>query len=131
MTITAAISGQSIGTSTNVGPDKFAYKVTAQTISDRFFIEGRITNGVHDYNPTNRTRIWYASSTFSVTAAASVDLLRQTARYLELRESNLSGVARVTVSLCEPLSGGYVYLWAEVPNHVVAQTLDVNVIEGP
>lgn len=131
MTTTVAINGQSIGTSTNIGEDKFPQKVTAQTLSDRFFIEGKIVNGADAYDPSNRVVVWYASCSESVTAAASVDLLRNTARRLEVVPSRRSGVSRTKVSDCEPLSGGYIYLWTEVPKLATASTLTVSVIEGP
>ena len=131
MTTTAAISAQSVGTSTNVGEGKFPQKVTTTGYSDRFYIEGKITNGAGSYSPANKVRIWYSSYSASITAAAAVDLLRANARYLDLTPSPDGSIARSQISLCEPLSGLYIYLWVDIPTQTVAQTLDVNVIEGP
>lgn len=132
MTVTASISGQSIGTSTNIGPDKFPQKVTCQSGTDRFFIEATVTNGAASYDPANAIVIFYSSYSQSATAnAALIDKLRKNARRLDVKPRRLAASVVVLASDLEPLSGPYIYLWCEIPTVSVAQTLDVNVVEGP
>ena len=132
MTTTAAISGQSIGTSTNVGTDKFPAKVTCQSGSDRFFIEAILTNGAGGYDKAQEVLVFYASHTVSATAdAAIVEKLRGCARQLAVKPREAGSAIQVKISDVEPLSGGYIYLWLEIPTVTVAQTITVNVVEGP
>lgn len=131
MTTTAAINAQSVGTSSNVGEDLLAYKLTPQSTTDRFFVEALLTNGAGGYDMAQRPRIWYACHSVSMTAALAPKILKQTARYLEIVPSPFSGKQVARVSQLEPLSAAYVYLWLEMPAVTVAQTLTVNLIEGP
>lgn len=131
MTVTASIGSQSIGTGSNVGNDKFAQKVTCASGTTAFLIEAKVTNGASAYDPSLRPMIWYASSSFSVTAAAAVDLLRNAARYLEVIPSPNGSVARIRATELETIRGGYIYIWCDIPTVTVAQTLDVDVVELP
>lgn len=132
MTVTAAISGQSIGTSTNVGADKFPQKVTAQSITDRFFIEVTVLNGASRYDPANAITVFYTSYSQSITADSTMMAkLRQLARRIDVKPRVDGSATQIKVSDLEPLSGPYIYLWCEIPTVTVAQTLTVNVIEGP
>lgn len=132
MTVTAAINGQSVGTSTNIGDDKFPQKVTCQSGTDRFFIEATLLNGAGGYDPAQALVVFYTSYSQSVTAnAAMIALLRQMARRLDVKPRREAGATQIKVSDLEPLSGPYIYLWTQVPTVSVAQTLTVNVVEGP
>ena len=50
MTVTTSITGQSIGTSTNVGTGLFAQKVTKQAATTAIVIAVRVTNGAAAYD---------------------------------------------------------------------------------
>lgn len=130
MTTSNAISSQSIGTSTNIGVDKFPQKITLATGTTAFAVEARVTNGASFY-AENAIRVWFAVSSFSVTAAAAVELLRASAMYLDILPSKFGSIARSRQSLFCPAAGAYLYLWCDIPSTVVAQTLDVNTIELP
>lgn len=131
MTSTQIITAQSIGTSTNKGSDLFAVRLTPQAITDRFFLEVVITNGAAGYDIKQRPIAWYATYNASVTAATAPALLRNTARYLEcIPRPEGSGVSSRT-SVCEPLSGPYLYVWFEIPAVAVAQTMSAWIHEGP
>lgn len=130
MTTSNAIASQSIGTSTNVGAGKFPQKITLTTGTTAFVVEGRITNGAASYRK-DPVRVYFAISSFSVTAAAAVDLLRSSAMYVDIMPSENGGVARSRMSLLTPAAGAYLYLWCDIPVQVVAQTLDVNTTELP
>lgn len=132
MTTTASISGQSIGTGSNVGAKLFPQKVTVNVATTAFVISGRVTNGTGNYPQTLYVRIWFTSSSFSVTAAQAVDQLnRAPARYLDLPLKEAAGQVTIKDSMLEVLTGGYIYLWCEVPTMTTAATLDVNVVELP
>lgn len=131
MTTTAAINAQSVGTSTGVGEDLLAYKLTPQSTSDRFFVEALLTNGAGGYDMAQRPRIWYACHSVSMTASLAPKILKQTARYLEIVPSPFGSKQVARISQLEPLAAAYVYLWLEMPAVAVAQTLTVNIIEGP
>lgn len=129
MITTNSISGQSIGTGSNVGADKFPQKVTADTSTMAFIISGRVTNGSGDYPATLYVRIWFTSSSYSITAAQAPTQLNRGARYVDVQLKSFATGVTIRDSTTRVLSGGYIYLWCEVPNMPVAATLDVNVVE--
>jgi len=131
MTSTQVITSQSIGTSTNKGEDLFAIRLTPQSITDRFFVEAVITNGAAGYDIGNRPVVKFACYNASITASGAPAILKRSARYLELLPSiNASAVVSRT-SVCEPLSGPYIYLWVDCPAFATAATLSVWIHEGP
>ena len=131
MTTTALIASQSIGTGANVGDNLAAAKFTPAAISDRYFVECILTNGATSYDLNNRPRVWYAGYSASITAALAPAILRKAARYVEITPHVNAGLVAKKTSLLEPLDAPYVYVWIESPNLAVAQTLSVNIIEGP
>lgn len=131
MTTTTAVNAQSIGTSTNVGENLFAYKLTPQSTTDRFFIEAILTNGAGGYDVSSKIYIRYACHSVDMTAALAPPILRSGSRFLEVIGSSSAGQVTARTSLLEPLAAAYVYLWVDVPNQTVAQTITVKVIEGP
>ena len=130
MTTTAVIASQSIGTSTNYGADKFPQKVTLTTGTTAFTVEGKITNGAGGYAKQD-IRVWYSVSSFDATAAAAVEIFRFNARYVDLSFGPNGGDIRARASLLEPASGGYLYLWCDVPKLSTAATFDVSTVELP
>ena len=131
MTTTTAISAQTIGTSTNVGNGKFPQKVTLTAGTTAFVLSALLLNGTDAYSRSNEVRIWYSTSSFSISAAAAVLQLRQTARYLDVRPSINPGETLIIDSTFEPITGAYLYLWCDIPTVTTAQTLTVNVVELP
>lgn len=131
MTTTASISGQSIGTSTNVGNGKFPQKVTAAVTTTGFVISARVTMGTQGSAGASTVRVWYSSSSFNITAAAAVEALSGTVRYLDLILPTTGGTVRIKDGTLEPMTGGYIHIWCDVPVLDVAATLDVNVVELP
>lgn len=130
MTTTNAISSQSIGTSTNIGEGKFPQKVTKVAASTAFVVEGRVTNGAAGYLG-QIVRLWYAASSYDITAAAAVIALQPSARYVDIPLSPDSGTDSIRTSLLEPALGQYIYLWCDVPTLATAATLYANVTELP
>lgn len=131
MTTTVAINGESIGTGSNIGEGLFAYKLTPQSTSDRFFVEAILTNGAGGYNVSNKLRVIFACHSVSMTAADAVPILKSNARYMEVIASADAGQVIAKTSLLEPLAAAYVYVWVNVPPQATAQTLTVKLIEGP
>lgn len=131
MTTTNAINGQSIGTSTNVGEGKFPQKVTLAATTTAFIVTLRLTNGADTYMQKNEIVVWYSTSSFSITAAAAVAALRPTARYISIKPPQGAGVVAIKDSSLEPVTGGFLYLWCDLPTFLTAATLDVNTVELP
>lgn len=129
MTTTNAISGQSIGTSTNIGEGKFPQKITAVSTTSGFYVQPRVTNGAGDYTGCPKVRVWYCSSSYSLTAAQAVVQLRRNASYVDLDLAGGNAEVAIRDSFLEVLSGQYIYLWVTAPKLPVAATLDVNVTE--
>lgn len=131
MTTNSPISSQSIGTGSNKGEGILPQKITLAGTTTAFVITGRVTNGAAAYDPANEVIIWYSTSSFSITAAAAAVQLRPTARYLSIKVSNLAAGVVIKDSSLEPVTGGYLYLWCDIPTFSVAATLDVNAVELP
>lgn len=131
MTTTNAISGQTIGTSTNKGEGLFPQKVTLQAATTAYVITIRLTNGADAYISKAEVIIWYSTSSFSITAAQAVLQLKPTARYVTIKPSSLGSAILIKDSSLEPVTGGFLYLWCDIPTVVTAQTLDVNTVELP
>lgn len=131
MTTTTAINAQSIGTGSNIGEGLFAYALTPQSTTDRFFVEAIITNGAAGYDVSNKIIVRFACHSVSMTAALAPPILRSGARYMEVIGSSKAGQVTARTSLLEPLSAAYVYVWLDVPNQTTAQTITVKLIEGP
>lgn len=131
MTTTASISSQSIGTSTNIGERLFPQKVTANAATSAYLLGVRVTAGA-GVTLTGTVRVWFSSSSFSITAAQGAIYLRPTARYVDVPLNAVaSSAVLIKDSTLEPLTGGYIYLWCEIPNLGTAATLDVNCVEVP
>lgn len=126
-----SISGQSIGTSTNIGEGLFPQKITLNAATTCFVITPRITNGAASYDPANEIIVRYSTSSFSITAAQAVSQLDCTSRYVPVKMKPNNGAVAIKDSSLEPVTGGYLYLWCEIPKLSVAATLDVNVVELP
>lgn len=129
MTTTTVITSQSIGTSTNVGEGLFPQQVAIQATTSDYVICMRVTNGAGSYLPKSEIIVRYASSPFNITAAQAVTQLAPASRYVSLKPSDKGSAVVIKNSLFEPILGGYIYLWCEVPSTTVAQTLDVSVVE--
>lgn len=135
MTTTQVINTQSIGTGANVSTGDsplFVTKRTLATTTTAFSLTGILTNGASRYGTEQRTKISWTTSPVSLTAnAATAAQLKMTAKFFYLKQSPNSGDVRYTDSDLDTVTGPYLYLWAECPNHPVAQTLDVYVNELP
>jgi len=129
-TVTAAINGQSVGTSTNVGDGLFGYKLTKQAASTTFLIAASLTNGAGAVDPRGEIVITYASSPQSLSTAQALAQLR-TLKHLHVKPSPTpGGIVEYSTEL-ETMKGDYVYLWANVPAMTVAGTLTVRTVELP
>ena len=131
MTTTVSISGQTIGTGANAGENLFPQKVTRNAATTAFVLSLRLTNGVAEYDRHAEVRVWYSSSPYSVSAALGAVQLKQTARYVDIRPSNLAAGVMIKDSSLEPITGDFIYFWCDIPAVVVAQTLDVTLVELP
>lgn len=129
-TVTAAINGQSVGTSTNVGNGLFGYKLTKQAASTTFLVSALLVNGAGAVDPRAEIVITYASSPRNLTAAQALAQLR-TVKHLHIKPSPTPGASVEFSTELETMKGDYVYLWADVPAMPVAGTLTVNTVELP
>jgi hypothetical protein len=131
MTTTTSIVSQSIGTSSNKGNGLFPQKITIQATTTAFVVAATLTNGAAGYDQGNRPSIWFATSPFSITAAAAIVQMRNTARYLELVPAPTAGTALSKDSGLQSVAGSYIYIWCDIPTVATAQTLDISVVELP
>jgi len=131
MTTTTIVSGQSIGTSTNVGNSKFPTKQTLSPTSAAIVLTLRVTNGAGKGVDDERSVItmWYALSPVSVTAAEGTELLKQNARFVDLRLEPLAEKDRARDSELIVVSGQYLYVWFDVPPFNTAATLNAYLTE--
>ncbi len=129
MTTTNPVAGQSIGTSTNVGNSLFPTKVTLGTTDAAIVLTLRVTNGAGKGVDDERSIVtmWYSFSPISVSAAEAPELLKQNARFVELRLEPLAGKDRARDSEISAVSGQYLYLWFDVPKYNTAATLNAYV----
>ena len=135
MTTQSLISAQSVGTSTNIGNNKFSINpVTLAAGTTAFVINAQLTT------PSTTTalqdkgqalRVWYTTTIRTVTAANAPFTLGQTARYVDIRPGQVAGLAFSIDSTLEPKTGSLLHCWCDVPAFTVAHTLSVDVVELP
>lgn len=145
MTTQSLISGQSIGTGTNIGNNKFSIApVTLADTTSAFIINVQLTEGSTGtslHSKSNEVTVWYTTTMRTVTAANAPRVLAQTARFVTIRPptgnligSTLNEVVAGVVSKdssLEPKTGVKLHVWVDAPTYTVAMTLDVDVVEVP
>lgn len=130
MTTVTSLAAQSIGTGANTGNDLFPTKVTLSGISTGLCLSARITNGAGgSFDQRAPLEILYAISHLSVAAAAAVELFKEEARFLSMRTTEVASADRYKNGLLEPIVGGYLYFWCNVPLFNTAAVLNVYVTE--
>lgn len=132
MTTQSAISSQSIGTSTNVGDGKFSINpLTLAGTTTAYVVNVQWTNGTGVFPKRDTVVVWYTTTMRTVTAADAPQKLAQTARFVEIRPAQGSGLIAIKDSSLEPVTGSKFHCWVSVPNLTVAATLDVDLVELP
>lgn len=130
-TITAVISAQSFGTSTNVGDEKFADKTALQAGTTLYSVTLSMTNGATVYDLNQRLRLWYTTSPLDSTEADAPKIYGTTARYLDVIPSRIvSGIA-ARISPTDYIAGGFFYCWVSAPKLPTAATFTVTLVETP
>lgn len=132
MTTQSAISGQSFGTSTNVGNGKFSINpLTLAGTTTAYVVNMQITAGAGPFGPQQDVRVYYTTTMRTVTAANAPEQLGPTARYVELRIPQ--GASRVTIrdSALEPVTGSKFHCWVDAPTLPTAASLTVDLVELP
>ena len=133
MTTQSCISGQSIGTSTNVGNNLFsiAPKTFAATTT-AYVVNAQVTNGsTKGQDKGNVIRVWYTSTMRTVTNTDAPTKLGLTARYVDVRPQSSASLIRIVDSSLEPITGSKFHCWVDTPNLTEACTLDVDLVELP
>ena len=132
MTTQSAISGQSFGTSTNVGNNKFSINpLTLSASTTAYVVNVQVTNGTAGGAPQQEIRVWYTTTMRTVTAANAPSYLSATARYVDVRLSVKTADLRIKDSSLEPVTGSYFHCWVDAPTLDVAATLSVDLVELP
>lgn len=132
MTTTTVISGQTFGTSTNVGNAKFSIApVTLQASTTAYVVQLKWTAGASIENRGSRIVVWYTTTAATVTAGNAPTQLNQTARYVDLVAPQSAAGVQIRDSSLEPVTGNKFHCWVEAPNLSVAATLDVVLVELP
>ena len=130
MTTQSAISGQSFGTSTNIGNDKFSINpLTLGAGTTAYCVNVQVTAGTAGQGSQIEVRVWYTTTMRTVTAANAPIQLKTTARYVDIRLNNGSGLITIKDSALEPATGSKFHCWVEAPKLDVAATLDVDLVE--
>jgi hypothetical protein len=134
-TETVLINAQSIGTSTNVGNNKFSINpVTLQTSTTAFYLDVKLANGATagDIDPGLTPFIRYANTVYTVTAAEAPNTLGQAARFVKIVPRSGASKEVIAQSSLEPAIGGSdVLCWVDAPAFPVAGALTVTLCELP
>lgn len=132
MTTQSAISGQSFGTSTNIGNGKFSISpLTLAATTTAFVVNAQWTNGAGPLDPNARVKVWYTTTMRTVTSGTAVQKLGQTARFVELFPAQNSSELTIKDSTLEPVTGSKLHVWVDAPTLPTAATLSVDVVELP
>lgn len=129
MTITALLTAQSVGTSSNVGTGLYAAKLALQAATAGLVITAQLTAGAaQSVDPKQRLKVWFTTSPFDVSSGivAQFDL---DSKQVELNCPQGPSGVRVTTSEFVINQGGYLYYWVEVPTLAVAGSLNLSVVE--
>jgi hypothetical protein len=136
LTTQSLISGQSFGTSTNIGNGKFSINpVTLADATTGYIINVQVTPGAGPVDPNAYVRIWYTTTMRTVTAANAPYTLCDTSRYVD-KLIGQSGQVRVSVagskdSSFEVKTGNKLHCWVDAPKLETAASLTVDVVELP
>lgn len=132
MTTTLVINGQSIGTSTNKGNGVFSInQVSFQSTSTAFVVSVKLVNGASPVDPSQRVRVWYTSTSWTVSATNAPLQIGKTARYVELTPVAQANGTSICDSSLEPITGASFNLWVDAPSFVAAGSLSINLVELP
>lgn len=133
MLATLLINAQSIGTGTNAGEGLFPVKVTLQATTTAYVLSMRVTNGTDAYVTSDEVIVRYSTTPFgaSYTAAQAVPVLGQTHRFVYIKLQRTAGLAIIKDSSIEPVTGGTLFIWCDIPKVATAMTLDVYLQELP
>lgn len=134
-TETVLINAQSIGTSTNVGNNKFSINpVTLQASTTAYYLDCKLANGATagDMDKGNTTFVRYANTAYTVTAAEAPHTLAQVSRYVKVVPRDGASKEVIAQSSLEPAAGGTdILCWVDAPTFPVAGALTVTLVELP
>jgi len=133
MTTQSILSGQSIGTGSNIGNGKFSIApLTFGGTTTAYTVAVKLTNGTTGgLDKAQTVRVWFASCYATLTAAQALVQLRQEASYVDIRPSpEVAGIAIINSELM-PVQGAKFYAWVDAPTYPTAGTLDVTLVESP
>lgn len=132
MILNTPINGVAVGV-TNVGPNQLAVKVTLDSATTAIIVSAILLNGAGNYNPSSKVRIWFMTFPTSMTAANVPARTQRTGnvRYIDLAPRLTPAAEVIVTGEVEPIAGGYAYVWADLPETLVDQTLTVYLTELP
>lgn len=132
MTTTAAINGQSFGTGSNIGNQKFSISpITLQAATTAYVVNVNWTAGASVEDRGSVVKVYYTTYHGTLTAQQAIDQLGQTARFVEILAPQRAGGIQLRDSTFEPVTGTKFYCWVEAPKLSVAATLTVTLVELP
>lgn len=133
MTTQSAISGQSIGTGSNIGTNKFSINpLTFGATTTAYVVNVQLTNGATSSLDKNQiVRVWYATTMRTVTAANAMVQLGMTAKFVDLRPHFAPLLVRIVDSDLETITGSKFHCWVDAPTFPVAASLSVDLVELP
>lgn len=132
MTTQSAISGQSFGTSTNIGNNKFSIApLTLADATTAIVVNAQWTNGAGPLNPSARLVVWFNTTMRTVSAANAPFTLKQGAEFVVVEpHSDSSKIASKNSELAIK-AGANFHCWVDAPTLPTAATLSVDVVELP
>lgn len=129
MTITALLTAQSVGTSTNVGTGLYAGQLVLQATTSGVVVSAKLTAGAgQSVDPKKQIRVWFTTSPWDISSGIPVQF-ELDANMLELNNPQGPSGVRVTTSELAINQGGYLNYWLEVPSFAVAGTLSLDCVE--
>ena len=135
MTETILINAQAIGTSTNVGDNKFSINpVTLQSTTTAFYLDVKLANGATAgaIDRNQKVVVYYSITSYTVTAGEAPFTLGETSRYVKLTPRDGASKEVIAQSSLEPAGGGSdILCWVSAPTFPVAGALTVTLIELP
>ena len=136
MTTQSAISGQSFGTSTNVGNDKFSINpLTLGAGTTAYVVNVQVTPGAGPLDMNQEVQVFYTTTMRTVTAANAPYTLGQSARYVTIKcaagQQAIASVAISKDSTLEPVTGSKFHCWVNAPKLETAASLSVDLVELP
>lgn len=129
MTITALLTAQSVGTSTNVGTGLYAGQLVLQAATSGVVVSAKLVAGAgQSVDAKQRIKVWFTTSPWDISSGIPAQF-ELDANQVELNNPQGPSGTRITTSELAINQGGFLNYWVEVPALPVAGTLSLDCVE--